>query len=43
MTHDELVKLLQDAGFNTGWAIAGDTLILWDHDEDPPAPLIRPE
>lgn len=37
------VQLLIDAGFNTGWAVAGDTLILWEHDEDPPAPLTRPE
>lgn len=42
MTHDDLVKLLEDAGLTTGWAIAGDTLILWEHDEDPPAPLVRP-
>ena len=39
---DPTVQLLIDAGFTTGWAIAGDTLILWEHDEDPPAPLVRP-
>jgi len=36
------VQLLLDAGFTTGWAITGETLILWEHDEDPPAPLVRP-
>lgn len=39
---DPMVKLLLDAGFDTGWAITGDTLILWEHDVDPPAPLVRP-
>ena len=39
---DPMIQLLTDAGFDTGWAIAGDTLILWEHDEDPPAPLTRP-
>ena len=38
-----LVKLLIDAGFTDGWALSGDTLILWEHDEDPPTPLVRPE
>ena len=37
------VQLLLDAGFNSGWAIKGDTLILWEHDQDPPAPLVRPD
>jgi len=38
-----LVQLLIDAGFTDGWAISGDTLILWEHEQDPPAPLTRPE
>jgi len=42
MTHQELNQLLLDAGFNTGWALSGDTLILWEHDTEPPAPLTRP-
>jgi hypothetical protein len=37
-----MVQLLIDAGFTDGWAISGDTLILWEHDQDPPAPLTRP-
>lgn len=43
MSHEELTKLLEDNGFSDGWCLAGDTLILWEHDEDPPAPLTRPE
>jgi hypothetical protein len=43
MTHSEIIQLLQDAGFDSGWALSGDTLILWEHNEDPPAPLTRPE
>ena len=42
MTHLELVALLQDKGFTDGWALSGDFLILWELDEDPPAPLARP-
>ena len=43
MTNDEATQLLLDAGFVTGWALQGDALVLWEHDEDPPAPLVRPE
>lgn len=38
-----MVQLLTDAGFTDGWALAGDVLILWEHEEEPPAPLKRPE
>ena len=38
-----MVKLLRDAGFDTGWALLGDELTVWLLDEDPPAPLTRPE
>lgn len=37
-----MVQLLLDAGFTDGWAIAGDELILWEHEEEPPTPLVRP-
>ena len=37
-----IVQLLLDAGFDSGWALSDDTLILWEHEEDPPAPLTRP-
>lgn len=37
-----MVQLLLDAGFTDGWAVAGDELILWEHEEEPPAPLVRP-
>jgi hypothetical protein len=42
MTHDELLQLLADAGFNTGWVLAGEELTLWEHDAEPPAPLTKP-
>jgi hypothetical protein len=42
MTHKELTQILLDAGFDSGWAIAGDQLVIWEHDEDPPKPLTRP-
>jgi hypothetical protein len=38
-----MVQLLLDAGYTDGWAMAGETLTLWEHDADPPAPLTRPE
>jgi hypothetical protein len=37
-----MIKLLRDAGYETGWALMGDELTLWLLDEDPPAPLKRP-
>ena len=43
MTNDDLVQLLLDAGFDSGWVIAGTELVLWEHQDDPPAPLTRPE
>ena len=43
MTHKELCEMLIAAGYENGWAIAGETLVLWQHDEEPPAPLTRPE
>ncbi len=43
MTHEELCQLLIDAGFDFGWSLAGTELILWEHDENPPAPLTRPQ
>jgi hypothetical protein len=42
MTHEKLIQLLLDAGFKTGWALSGETLVLWEHDVEPPAPLVRP-
>ena len=43
MTTDEAVKLLLDAGFDSGWVVSDGVLILWEHDENPPAPLTRPK
>ena len=41
--HNQAVQLLQDAGYETGWALADGVLVLWEHDAEPPAPLTRPE
>ena len=38
----ELVNLLLNAGFDSGWVLSGDTLTVWEHDAEPPAPLTRP-
>lgn len=35
-------ELLLANGFESGWALAGEKLTAWDHDNDPPAPLTRP-
>ena len=39
----ELSRMLIDAGFIDGWSLSGETLVQWEHDADPPAPLTRPE
>jgi hypothetical protein len=36
-------QMLLDLGFTDGWSLLGDELVLWEHDEDPPEPLTRPE
>ena len=40
--HDELIELLLENGFDGGWVLMGETLTLWEHETNPPAPLIRP-
>lgn len=42
MMNNSTVDLLIEAGFVNGWALHGDVLVLWEHDQDPPAPLERP-
>jgi hypothetical protein len=42
MTPEEAVQTLLDAGFISGWSLLGDVLTVWEHDEEPPAPLKRP-
>jgi len=42
MTHEDIKKLLQEAGYDSGWALYGEELTIWQHKEDPPAPLKRP-
>jgi hypothetical protein len=41
--HSLLIQKLLDAGFDTGWALNGLDLVLWEHEAEPPAPLKRPE
>ena len=36
-------QLLIDNGYTDGWAMSEEKLLLWEHDEDPPAPLVRPQ
>lgn len=43
MTNEEATKVLLDAGFDSGWVVSDGVLILWENDEDPPAPFTRPE
>ena len=43
MTHEELLELLINAGYETGWVVSDGQLRIWEHDADPPAPLTRPE
>ncbi len=43
MSHEELCQLLLDKGFVSGWSLAGEELILWEHEENPPKPLTRPK
>jgi hypothetical protein len=43
MSKQNLEQLLVDAGFDSGWALTGGNLILWEHNEDPPEPLTRPK
>ena len=43
MTHKELCQLLREKGFDSGWTLEEEILILWEHDEDPPSPLTRPD
>ena len=43
MIHDPLDDLLRGAGFTDGWALSDGVLVLWEHETDPPAPLVRPD
>ena len=38
-----MVQLLKDKNFDSGWAMVEEKLVLWEHDQDPPAPLTRPK
>jgi hypothetical protein len=41
--HQELCKILTEAGFDGGWVLQGETLTVWEHEAEPPKPLTRPE
>jgi hypothetical protein len=43
ITPSPMHQLLLDAGYDSGWAMTGETLTIWEHEEDPPAPLVRPQ
>ena len=36
MTHQELTDGLRQLGFNTGWAVSGDEITLWENSEPQP-------
>jgi hypothetical protein len=40
--HQELTEMLIGLGFDSGWVLQGETLMIWEHDENPPSPLTRP-
>jgi hypothetical protein len=42
MSHEELLQLLAESGFETGWVLNGQRLIVWEHETEPPTPLVRP-
>jgi hypothetical protein len=42
ITNTPMTQLLIDKGCQN-WALTNEVLIVWDNDEDPPAPLTRPE
>jgi hypothetical protein len=41
--HQKIIELLENAGFETGWVLQGETLTVWEHETEPPKPLTRPE
>jgi hypothetical protein len=43
MTHKELIDLLIEKGFTEGWTLSGTDLVIWEHEENPPKPLKKPE
>jgi hypothetical protein len=39
MTHDEVMKTLIDAGFNSGWVVRDGKIVLWENSEAVPSKL----
>jgi hypothetical protein len=43
MTPLEAAQILIDNGFSTGWVLHDTELVLWEHEQEPPAPFKKPE
>jgi hypothetical protein len=43
MTTEEVVSLLLANGFTDGWVVTEGKIVIWENEENPPSPLIRPE
>ena len=41
--HQELCEMLATEGFESGWALQGEELVIWEHEVEPPKPLKRPK
>jgi hypothetical protein len=39
MTHDDLITELLNAGFETGWVVQGEKIVMWLNDEPVPVKL----
>jgi hypothetical protein len=39
MTHTEIIDVLAAAGFDTGWVISGEKIVMWLNDEPVPKKL----
>jgi hypothetical protein len=37
------INALLTAGFDNGWVLTNGVLVLWEHNQEPPAPLTRPD
>jgi len=42
VTHEEIIALLLEKGFEAGYALLGEELTVWEHEQDPPKPLKKP-
>ena len=42
MITTQMTDLLLKTGFDSGWVLSDEVLVLWEHEEEPPTPLTRP-